>query len=303
MKRIFPFFVVSLVLLSGVSMASPMEYYESTIKLNSSEADYTFTFLFQESPTGTLDYLLPFNIEDFKTSANFKNYTCEAKRKDWGTLISCDFSHAGEEGRALSIRFRRTNCIKKIDNIFHFETSIKTPQEVPRIVSKVILDKGFILIPEPTQPTTLVPFTPNDGTEGSDGRRIFVVWERKNLKKGEGLDISVSYERSVPVTTQDNLIFLFLGVAILIVLLILALRFKGEKREIESILKEDERKVVEIIKGHGGMCKQREIVRETDFSKAKVSRLIRDLEERRVIKIEKSGRTNEIYLLNKTPST
>jgi len=301
MKRIFFFLVIFFVMLSEISVASSLEYFESTIELNLNDADYTLTFLFRKLPEGTLNYPLPFHIKEFETSANFKNYTCEAHKEEWGTLISCDFSQVKEGGRALSIRFKRVNSVKKIENIYHFETSVKTPQEVPRMIVKVILEKGFILIPEPENPTTIVPFTPKDGTEGSDGRRIFILWERENLKKGEGLDITVSFERSAPVT-QNNTPFLILGIVILVVMLILALRFRGGQESIESILKEDEKKVIEIIKSHGGMCKQREIVRESDFSKAKVSRLVKDLEDRGIVKIERTGRTNKIYLLNKTSS-
>ena len=63
-----------------------------------------------------------------------------------------------------------------------------------------------------------------------------------------------------------------------------------------KILKNDERKVIDIIKERGGMCKQRVIVRETDFSKAKVSRLVKDLEERGLLRTEKAGRSKKVYI-------
>lgn len=305
MKKVIGFFVLFLVLLSGISLASPtpLEYYESVVELGSDHADYTFTFLFKTAPEGTLEYPLSYDIEKFETSANFRNYTCNAQDKKWGTLIFCDFTQAGEGGRALSIRFRRSNSVEKIENIYHFEGDIETPQKVPRMVTKAVLDKEFILISEPEKATTLVPFTPKNTTKGSDGRHIFLVWERKNLEKGEGLDFSVSYERTSPMP-QDNTIFLIPGVIVLIILLILGLKFKKEgPNEIESMLKEDERKAIEIVKSHGGMCKQREIVRESNFSKAKVSRLVKDLKERKLIKVEKAGRTNKIYLENMASST
>ena len=305
MKKILFLLPIFIILLSSFSLASELEYFEGLVELNTSDADYTLTFLFRDSPEGTLTYPLSYKIKDFETSANFRNYTCEAQGKEWGTLIYCDFTKTTEEGRALSIRFRRPSSVEKIENVYHFETDIETPQDVSRMVGKVVLGKGFILISEPKEATTLVPFTPKDGTEGSDGRRIFVIWERNDLEKGEGLDMSLTYERTSPVP-QDNMIFLVLGIVILVILLILGLRFKIEQpkgEDIERILKKDERTVIKIIKNSGGNCKQREIVRETDFSKAKVSRLIRDLEERGLIKVEKAGRTNKIYLSNNTSST
>ena len=302
MKKIFFFLMtIAFLLIIRPTLATPLEYLESTILLDSSSADYTLTFLFQKLPEGTLNYPLPFHIKDFETSANFKNYTCEAEKKDWGTLITCDFSDVKAGGRALSIRFRREGCVKKIESAYHFDTNIKTPQKVPRMVVKIVLEKGFILIPQPEKPTTIVPFAPTDGTEGSDGRRIFIVWERNNLEKGEGIDVTVNYERSTPIS-QNNTPFIILGIAILVIITVLSIRFRGEREGIERILKDDERRIIEIIKSYGGSCKQREIVRDSDFSKAKVSRLIRDLEERKIIKVEKIGRTNRVYLLNNTSS-
>jgi uncharacterized membrane protein len=63
------------------------------------------------------------------------------------------------------------------------------------------------------------------------------------------------------------------------------------------LLNKDEKKIVDIIAKHGSEVRQREIVRETDFSKAKVSRLIKNLKERGVVDIEAiSGRENKIIL-------
>ena len=41
---------------------------------------------------------------------------------------------------------------------------------------------------------------------------------------------------------------------------------------------------------------QKVLVRETDFSKAKVSRLVKSLSERGVLEVEPMGRTNKIKL-------
>jgi uncharacterized membrane protein len=58
----------------------------------------------------------------------------------------------------------------------------------------------------------------------------------------------------------------------------------------------DERRVIDIVAGNGGTVIQRVIVRETDFSKAKVSRIVNGLKNRRVLDIEPRGRTNKIIL-------
>lgn len=293
-------FVFTLILLAPLVAATPLDYYETVISLDKEDSAFTFIFLFEEAPDGNLEYLLPFSIKDFETNANFGNYTCESLPKSWGALISCDFSQVKEGGRVLNIKFTTSETIREIEDEILFSADVKTPQDVKKMILKVVLEKGYILIEEPEGSTTKVPYSPKDGNEGSDGRRIFIEWERKDVKRGEGIDVSVTYERILPrVEGNQNIIFLMIGLLILVIIMLVGIRSKGKQDLDTSILKENEKKVIDIIKERGGMCKQRAIVRETDFSKAKVSRLVKDLEERGLIKTEKEGRSKKIYIKKK----
>lgn len=293
-------FLVGFALLLPLVSATPLEYMESVVDLGESNSNFTFVFLFKEAPEGNLEYFLPFSIDNFDDSANFRNYTCNAYDKGGSTRLFCDFSLVEGGGRALSMRFNTPETLTETDNKIVFNVDIKTPQDIERMVVKAVLKKGYILIEEPEGSTNLVPYSPKDGTEGSDGRRIFVEWEKEDIKKGEGLDILVVYERigTVPETDQ-NIVFLLIGILILVIAIILGLG-SGKKETVDmSILKGNEKRVMDIIKEMGGMCKQRHVVRETDFSKAKVSRLVKDLEERGLIETEKSGRSKKIYIKKK----
>jgi uncharacterized membrane protein len=289
--------VFALILLIPLASATPVNYYETVVELDSESSNFTFIFLFEEAPNGSLEYLLPFSVKDFETNANFGNYTCDLFQKAWGSLISCNFSQVTEGGRALNIKFVTSDTVNTVENKLFFLSNIKTPQDVDRMFLKIVLNKGYVLIEEPEEPTTMVPYSPNDGMQGSDGRRIFIEWERENVKKGEGIDASVTYESISPIVAgNQNMVFLLIGVLILVIVTLVGIRGRGRQGVEMSVLKEDEKKVMEIIKGRGGMCKQRVVVRETDFSKAKVSRLVKDLEERGLITTEKEGRTKKIYI-------
>ena len=255
------FFVVILSIISVPQMvkATNIEYYESLVNLNSSIADYTLTFVFSKPPTGEFEYPLQFHIDNLKTTSNFKNYTCVPESESWGTLIKCDFSRATKEGRAISIMFDTKDNIKKYDNVFYFSTRISVPENVSRMTIKAVLDKGFVLIEKSNEPTALIPFLPKDGHEGSDGRHIYIVWERDNLEKGDVVDVSISYERIIP-ETNDNYLFPLIGILILITALITWAKVKKQapsNSEI-SVLMEDEKRVIDILKEHNGMCKQRD---------------------------------------------
>ena len=294
--RLAPF-IASILLLSPFVLATPLEYFETNIEIDSKVSNFTMMFFFQEAPNETFEYPLPFSIENFKATANFKNYTCVSVPKPWGSLIRCDFSNVSEGGRVLNLKFTSKENVKEIEKNLFFSADVKTPQDVKKMVVKVILSEGYVLINEPKVPTVLVPFSPRDGKEGSDGRKIFVEWEREGVKKGEGISVAVTYESIKPISQfHENYVLLAIGVFLVVAVILIGSRTKKIEVVAPNILKEDERKVIEIIKERGGMCKQRVIVRETDFSKAKVSRIIKELEERGIVTTEKAGRSKKVYL-------
>jgi len=64
-----------------------------------------------------------------------------------------------------------------------------------------------------------------------------------------------------------------------------------------SGLKEDERRLYDMIVDRGGEVLQRDLVASEEFSKAKVTRLLDKLEGRGLIKRERHGMTNMVKLL------
>ena len=68
------------------------------------------------------------------------------------------------------------------------------------------------------------------------------------------------------------------------------------ERDFEQFLKDDEKEVVNILKLKDGSCDQGTIQIMTQFSKAKVSDLISELESRKIIIKRKKGRKNLIIL-------
>ena len=65
-------------------------------------------------------------------------------------------------------------------------------------------------------------------------------------------------------------------------------------RDIIPILTDNERKIVEILLREKKEVNQRSIVRETDYSKSKVSRILRNLESRGLVERSRKGRTNMV---------
>jgi len=61
-------------------------------------------------------------------------------------------------------------------------------------------------------------------------------------------------------------------------------------------LKPDEKKVVGVLKVHGGTYMQKFITRETGLSRLKTHRVVATLAERGIVLVERRGNTNEVSL-------
>jgi len=85
---------------------------------------------------------------------------------------------------------------------------------------------------------------------------------------------------------------------LLIVIILLSVRFRKGRKAPVFILTEDEEKLIEILKIHG-KTEQSKLAGLTDFSKPRISRMLRSLEDRGIIEREKFKKTYKIKLKHK----
>ena len=62
------------------------------------------------------------------------------------------------------------------------------------------------------------------------------------------------------------------------------------------VLKSDEKIIFNTIMKHGSGVNQKVIVRDSGYSKAKVSKVLKSLSERGLIKLERIGRSNKVHI-------
>lgn len=170
------------------------------------------------------------------------------------------------------------------------------------------------IVPAPAQITT-------------DGRAIILKWFESNPKE---FRVFVRYEPLPPPTTtppetvspvtrppetpstykqltgtivKNFYSVLFLSVLLLILIAYSLFNLMRKKKEEElynkiEILKEDEQHILKLLTEENGM-EQRELQDRTNFSKAKLSKILTELEKRSVIRKESIGKKNKIYLAEK----
>lgn len=132
----------------------------------------------------------------------------------------------------------------------------------------------------------------------SDGERIIVEWIEEELLAPEDFRVFLMYT----TTDEREMLPALTGIAIglLLGLSITYYYFKkhhAKKMEVTRlVLGEDEKKIYDLLVAHDNMILQDGIAKETDFSRAKISKLVRRLEEKRIIKKEPYRKTNRLLL-------
>jgi len=161
----------------------------------------------------------------------------------------------------------------------------------------VALPKGGTLVSDIKKGgESISAISPTPNRIYSDGERIIIMWNRKNMKPGDNFRIVFTY-KMISERKIKYIALIFVGM--LIGSGITFFVVKGRKKEqkiAKLVLNEEEQKIFDLIIERGGVILQDEIVKELDYSKAKVSKIVRKLEEKGIIRKEPYKKTNKLYL-------
>ncbi len=241
------------------------------------------------------DYYIISKIIGVEVMADDKFVECSVKSLELGTSIICENINA----KKIVYRFRSLDKVSDLQGLNMFRHRFSVTQPAERFSMTLKLPLGTAIVEKSKlDGTGLKPFEPSWGQEGSDGRRIFVNWEAEKPSLGMTIDVSVIYERVVE-TSQILSLAIILSIAAALLFVIIIFRRKHVE-DLMPILTESERKVMEILFKEKTGIDQRKIVKEMDFSKSKVSRIIQNLSSRGLIERERKGRANIIKLKKRT---
>lgn len=179
-----------------------------------------------------------------------------------------------------------------------------------------------------------IPIFPKPEKYETDGRIIKAIWEYENVGKDDELAYYVAFENPAYSNFFFVSWILPIGLLILVIgLIIFGFINWGKKRKEKTIkkdikketrkripkreiknpkiksikkientekvdlhLKEEEEQIYNILKQRDGSCEQGTLLVVSDFSKPKLSRILMEMEERKIIKKVKKGRKNYIFL-------
>lgn len=155
--------------------------------------------------------------------------------------------------------------------------------------------------------TSAKPLAPPPDTILSDGRRVYVAWSLDNVKAGDNLSFFALYrfygkgeQNGKNNSSAQNLIT---GILLGIIIGALSMHFVTKKPDLEQfmlfVLTEDENTVVAVLKEHNGEMRQDELGEEIGFSRPKLSKVVRRLEEKKIIDKTPYKKTNLLRVVQK----
>lgn len=228
---------------------------------------------------------------EFKVFGNVRNLTSNADCKLIENKISCKRLNT----TSINLRFQSESFLEVEGNIHKFYLQFLLPS-TNRVTSLFTLPVGYVVA------NVSDSVYPKKYSMLSNGRNILVFWEIENVSSLQPLAFQVYYQPLEVGEKKDYSFIYFLLIFLsFFVLALFSLRKRVAKKEIRpekvvlKVLDNYERKVFEIVK-KAGSIKQGKIVELTQLSKAKVSRVVKSLEEKGLLKSERRGRTKIVRL-------
>jgi hypothetical protein len=282
-------------------MAATIEQAEVTAIMEPEIVNISVTYQFSSPASQDLALNLPLDAKEIKFFYNGEEQDCQLELKEEELRARC--GSIDEGGSIGKLTYTTKSLIGQLDkqNIFKFND--KLPFKASNYEFILSLPEGYIIPKENKKEFYLSP-APEEIT--SDGQRIIIIWIDEQTTRFSNFAI---IERIIP-ESDSNLALIVSIVAIAAALtsaLILLKKKKDKKEDEEPIIEamlvpgfiESEKTVVDLLKrAENNELWQKTIQKECEFSKAKVSRIIRNLEARGVVEKEVFGNTNKIKLKN-----
>lgn len=295
--------IALLLLLPTAFAATEIISANTTIELDANTAHIQSTqYIKTGEPIGNLTLILEKEPKGVKILIDKEARNC---------LIQSEFARCGNVSageHVISITYTSAYPLARVgENIlFKHSNRLTYPTKKQRITLRLPIGT---IIPREIGKDESFYISPDTAELYSDGERILLVWDETKQE----VDLSVIMRDTTPTPTAwITLAGLSTIIAAASIAYILFTRIRKEKivkkttkktdkkeqaKELLPQFIEDERKVVELLQNApNNEAWQKTILQETKFSKAKVSRIIRNLEERGVVVKTIYGNTNKVTL-------
>ena len=154
---------------------------------------WSVTLIYDQNITKS-DYYVLARLTGVEVVTDGKFIDCPVSNPGLGTSIVCDNIWASK----IEYRFRAHGLVNSLQDldVFNYRFPISQNTDNYSLIISLPLGTGLVETTK-LEGTGLERFEPVWGSEGSDGRRIFLEWKLDDPDLGRSLDVSVVYERIV----------------------------------------------------------------------------------------------------------
>lgn len=276
LMRIFSI-LVSLIFVFSFAFSLEISEYVVTFKIEKDlSVNEEIKVSFKEPLNKTeLNYIILGEFTELKIFSGGKEIDFSVSQQD--DIYNINFS-IPKGSREVFIKFKPTTLITSYGNIKEFFTTLKPPTKAEKAEIIVWLPQGYSIY------NTI---SPRDGQKLTDGQKIYIRW---SIETNRETPILVKFYRDYP----GNEFFIVLIIALILAILAITVFFKKKTRiHFFKGFNESEGKVISILMERKVIYQNR-IEKELKFSRAKMTRIMKKLQEKGLVEREKSGRTNRI---------
>lgn len=289
MKKILISLLLGLMLFSSIGFAEVFQYTVNAEILENNTALYKINLIYVNNP----DQEISFTLQNPSEISIESQTNCKIVKKVLETQINCDIKAA--ERTDIQVSYTSDENVKNRDGYFLYSDSFNFDDDVKTLNVLVKLPEATGLR-EPIESS----YSPQDALKGSDGRRLVINWLKDDISEGERFDVSIAFEKTgeiIPSSFPIEYIIIIIIVSFSAFALFYQIYLRDKNvKVILPVLKSDEKIIFNTIIKHGSGVNQKIIVRDSGYSKAKVSKVLNSLKERGLVKLERIGRSNKVYI-------
>ena len=275
------FLILFLVLIPSV-LATDIDTYSLDYTIISDKISVKTTIEFQELQNN-LELILP---RDAKA--------IEVKELNFETIELSDSIKLiiqNQEFNKVELQYITESLVEKSTDYF-FITDLSNIEANNINIKLTLPEKATLKYPLTSNQASIIPSTSKVTT---DGKSIMIKWDKSDLISKTLLVIYNQEE------TNYNLLFILIPILLIALLFFIKLKPKQIKatpteKDITKNLFEEEKKIVEVLLENKEGIWQKQLQLKTGLTKVKLSRKIRNLEEKGVLEKIPYGNTNKIRL-------
>lgn len=279
--------VLLVVLLASSAGATSIRSEEVVIDL--SDNSVTIESDIERITTSSYSYVTSVPVTDVEGTMNGEPIDCTSSEFQIGSDIRCEAPE--KENVTVTLDFTATNLVEARNGYSLFQYSHSVYRPTDNYMLKVTLPEDSDIADSSNRSEETV--IPSGASIDSSGPRTSITWSMEP-RIGQVLSFQTIYEEN---SEEDGADFPMSIVFLVLVACLLAAYIITQGEEVEKIeLESDEQEVVDILRENGGEMLQKDVVSESEYSKAKISGVVSSLVDKDVLSKEKEGRSNKLVL-------